>query len=163
ATPRPRSARVSRSARRCSPRWRCSAPMRRRGGRVGKNSASISPSRGWASGFSSVPRCRSWSHWLRLQRGAARARRAWSGGGRQFKEIKGLLEGKAEADSSRCVDIATRAALREMLAPGLLAVFVPFLVGVFFGVEALGGLLGGVTVCGALLALMMANAGGAWD
>jgi K(+)-stimulated pyrophosphate-energized sodium pump len=82
---------------------------------------------------------------------------------RQFKEIKGLLEGKAEADSSRCVDIATKAALREMLAPGLLAVFVPFLVGVFFGVEALGGLLGGVTVCGALLALMMANAGGAWD
>ena len=82
---------------------------------------------------------------------------------RQFKEIAGLMEGTAEPDSTRCVDIATTAALREMLAPGLLAVFAPLLVGVFFGVEALGGLLGGVTVCGALLALMMANAGGAWD
>ncbi|MDX2056999.1 MAG: sodium-translocating pyrophosphatase [Gemmatimonadales bacterium] len=82
---------------------------------------------------------------------------------RQFAEIKGLLDGTATADSARCVDIATRAALKEMLAPGLLAVFAPFLVGVFFGVEALGGLLSGVTVCGALLALMMANAGGAWD
>jgi len=82
---------------------------------------------------------------------------------RQFREIPGLLEGTAEADSSQCVDIATRAALREMLAPGLLAVTAPFLVGVFLGPEALGGLLAGVTVCGALLALMMANAGGAWD
>ena len=82
---------------------------------------------------------------------------------RQFKEIAGLMEGTAEPDSTRCVDIATTAALREMLGPGLLAVFAPLLVGVFFGVEALGGLLGGVTVCGALLALMMANAGGAWD
>ncbi len=82
---------------------------------------------------------------------------------RQFREIVGLLDGTAEPDSSQCVDIATRAALREMLAPGLLAVTAPFLVGVFFGPEALGGLLAGVTVCGSLLALMMANAGGAWD
>jgi len=82
---------------------------------------------------------------------------------RQFKEITGLLDGTAQADSARCVDIATKAALREMLLPGLLAVAAPTLVGVFFGVEVLGGLLEGVTVCGALLALMMANAGGAWD
>jgi K(+)-stimulated pyrophosphate-energized sodium pump len=82
---------------------------------------------------------------------------------RQFREIPGLLEGTAQADSTQCVDIATQAALKEMLGPGLLAVFAPFLVGVFLGVEALGGLLSGVTVCGALLALMMANAGGAWD
>jgi K(+)-stimulated pyrophosphate-energized sodium pump len=82
---------------------------------------------------------------------------------RQFREIVGLLEGTAEPDSTRCVDIATRAALREMLAPGLTAVAVPFLVGTFIGPEALGGVLGGTTVCGALLALMMANAGGAWD
>ncbi len=82
---------------------------------------------------------------------------------RQFREIKGLMEGTVNPDSARCVDIATRAALREMLLPGLTAVFVPVLVGAFFGVETLGGLLAGVTVCGALLALMMANAGGAWD
>ena len=82
---------------------------------------------------------------------------------RQFREIKGLMEGTVNPDSARCVDIATRAALREMLLPGLIAVFVPVLVGVLFGVQTLGGLLAGVTVCGALLALMMANAGGAWD
>jgi K(+)-stimulated pyrophosphate-energized sodium pump len=82
---------------------------------------------------------------------------------RQFREIKGLLEGTAEADSARCVDISTRAALREMILPGITAVMVPFLVGTFMGTRALGGLLAGTTVCGALLALMMANAGGAWD
>jgi K(+)-stimulated pyrophosphate-energized sodium pump len=82
---------------------------------------------------------------------------------RQFREIKGLLEGTAQADSERCVDISTRAALREMILPGVTAVMVPFLVGTFFGVRALGGLLAGTTSCGALLALMMANAGGAWD
>jgi K(+)-stimulated pyrophosphate-energized sodium pump len=82
---------------------------------------------------------------------------------RQFREIKGLMQGEVHPDSTRCVDIATRAALREMLLPGLIAVFIPVLVGAFFGVETLGGLLAGVTVCGALLALMMANAGGAWD
>ena len=82
---------------------------------------------------------------------------------RQFREIKGLMEGTVNPDSARCVDIATKAALREMLLPGLIAVFVPVLVGALFGVQTLGGLLAGVTVCGALLALMMANAGGAWD
>jgi K(+)-stimulated pyrophosphate-energized sodium pump len=82
---------------------------------------------------------------------------------RQFREIAGLLEGTATPDSTRCVDITTRAALREMMVPGLTAVFVPFLVGTFLGPETLGGVLAGTTVCGALLALMMANAGGAWD
>jgi K(+)-stimulated pyrophosphate-energized sodium pump len=82
---------------------------------------------------------------------------------RQFREIAGLMEGTATADSSRCVDIATKAALREMVAPGLLAVTVPVAVGAILGVKALGGLLAGTTISGALLALMMANAGGAWD
>jgi len=82
---------------------------------------------------------------------------------RQFREIAGLMEGTTPPDSARCVDIPTKAALREMLVPGLTAVFVPFFVGTFLGTRALGGLLAGTTVCGALLALMMANAGGAWD
>ncbi len=82
---------------------------------------------------------------------------------RQFREIKGLMEGTAEADYETCVDIATRSALREMVAPGLLSVAMPVVVGYFLGVHALGGLLAGTTVSGALLALMMANAGGAWD
>lgn len=82
---------------------------------------------------------------------------------RQFREIPGLMEGRAKPDSARCVDISTRAALREMVAPGLLAVGAPVLVGSFLGVEALGGLLAGATVTGVMLALFMANAGGAWD
>ena len=82
---------------------------------------------------------------------------------RQFREITGLMAGTAQADSSRCVDITTRAALREMVLPGLVAVLTPFVVGRLLGVHALGGQLAGTTVCGALLALMMANAGGAWD
>src|SRR5690606_15999486 len=82
---------------------------------------------------------------------------------RQFREIVGLMEGKAQADSEKCVDIATRAALREMVGPGLLAVAAPVTVGWLLGVDALGGLLAGTTVSGALLALFMANAGGAWD
>ncbi len=82
---------------------------------------------------------------------------------RQFHEITGLMEGTAKADSARCVDIATKAALREMVVPGLLAVTMPVAVGALLGVKALGGLLAGTTVSGALLALMMANAGGAWD
>jgi K(+)-stimulated pyrophosphate-energized sodium pump len=82
---------------------------------------------------------------------------------RQFREIAGLMAGTAKADSARCVDITTRAALREMLLPGLLAVAAPVVTGFCLGVEALGGLLAGTTICGALLALMMANAGGAWD
>ncbi len=82
---------------------------------------------------------------------------------RQFKEIAGLLEGTAEPDTERCVDIATTAALKRMLLPGTIAVATPPLVGFGLGAEALGGLLcGGLLVC-VLLALMMANAGGAWD
>ncbi len=82
---------------------------------------------------------------------------------RQFKEIPGLMEGTAKPDSARCVDISTRAALREMILPGVTAVFAPFVVGTFLGVEALGGLLAGATVTGVLMALFMANSGGAWD
>jgi K(+)-stimulated pyrophosphate-energized sodium pump len=82
---------------------------------------------------------------------------------RQFREIAGIMEGTAKPDSARCVDISTRAALKEMVVPGLTAIFVPVLVGRFLGVEALGGLLAGATLSGVLLALFMANAGGAWD
>jgi len=82
---------------------------------------------------------------------------------RQFREIPGIMEGTAKPDSARCVDISTRAALREMLLPGVTAVLAPVLVGRFLGVEALGGLLAGATVTGVLMALFMANAGGAWD
>jgi K(+)-stimulated pyrophosphate-energized sodium pump len=82
---------------------------------------------------------------------------------RQFREIPGLMEGTAKPDSSRCVDISTAAALREMILPGLVAIIVPILVGRFLGVEALGGTLAGATVTGVLLALFMSNAGGAWD
>ncbi len=82
---------------------------------------------------------------------------------RQFKEIKGLMEGKAKPDTARCVDIATKGALMEMVVPGLLAIAAPILVGMIFGKEALGGFLGGATLSGVLMALMMANAGGAWD
>ncbi|MAE13557.1 sodium-translocating pyrophosphatase, partial [Candidatus Woesearchaeota archaeon] len=82
---------------------------------------------------------------------------------RQFKEIKGLLEGKGKADYARCVDISTVGALKEMVVPGLLAILIPILVGVVLGVEALGGLLAGSLVTGVLMAIYMANAGGAWD
>ncbi len=82
---------------------------------------------------------------------------------RQFKEIKGLLKGTAEADSEKCVAISTNAALKEMILPGLLAVLTPIIVGFTLGAEALGGLLAGATVTGVLMALMMANGGGAWD
>jgi K(+)-stimulated pyrophosphate-energized sodium pump len=84
---------------------------------------------------------------------------------RQFREIPGLLEGKEGVvpDSARCVDISTKAALREMIIPGVAAVAVPVATGYFFGVETLGGLLAGATVTGVMLALFMANAGGAWD
>ncbi len=82
---------------------------------------------------------------------------------RQFREIAGLMEGTAPPDSARCVDISTRAALREMIVPGVTALLAPVLVGALLGVEALGGLLAGATVSGVLLALFMANAGGAWD
>jgi K(+)-stimulated pyrophosphate-energized sodium pump len=82
---------------------------------------------------------------------------------RQFKEIKGLMEGKAKPDTERCVDIATTGALAQMVAPGLVAVFSPIIVGSLLGKEALGGFLGGATMSGVMMALMMANAGGAWD
>jgi K(+)-stimulated pyrophosphate-energized sodium pump len=82
---------------------------------------------------------------------------------RQFREIKGLMEGTAKPDSARCVDISTRAALREMILPGVAAVLAPVIVGTLLGVKALGGLLAGATLSGVLLALFMANAGGAWD
>ncbi len=82
---------------------------------------------------------------------------------RQFKEIPGLLEGKARPDTARCVDIATRAALRKMIAPGSLAVLSPVIIGFLLGPKALGGMLGGALICCVMMALMMSNAGGAWD
>ncbi len=82
---------------------------------------------------------------------------------RQFREIEGLLEGKAQADYARAVDISTRGAMREMVLPGLIAVAAPIAIGVILGPEALGGLLIGSIATGFLLAVMMANAGGAWD
>ena len=82
---------------------------------------------------------------------------------RQFREIPGLLEGKAEPDTSKCIDIATSAALKRMLLPGAIAVAVPPVVGFGLGPEALGGALGGGLLGCVLLALTMANAGGAWD
>ncbi len=82
---------------------------------------------------------------------------------RQFREIPGLLEGNAEPDTARCVDIATAAALRKMIIPGVIAVVAPVVMGVVLGAAALGGMLGGALVSCVLLALTMANAGGAWD
>ena len=82
---------------------------------------------------------------------------------RQFKEISGLKEGKAQPDYNRCIDICTQAALKEMIVPGMLAVVMPVIIGFTLGKEALGGFLGGVTVCSVMMAIMMANAGGAWD
>ena len=82
---------------------------------------------------------------------------------RQFKEIPGLLEGKAKPDNVRCINIATTAALKRMVPPGLLAVIAPVVVGFGFGPKTLGGMLGGALLGCVLLALMMANAGGAWD
>ena len=82
---------------------------------------------------------------------------------RQFKEIKGLLEGKAEPDTAKCIDIATTAALKKMILPGVIAVAAPVLVGFLISPQALGGMLGGALLGCVLMALMMANAGGAWD
>ncbi|QDP00242.1 sodium-translocating pyrophosphatase [Thalassotalea sp. PS06] len=82
---------------------------------------------------------------------------------RQFREIDGLLEGKAEPDTARCVDIATTAALKKMIFPGVVAVSVPVIVGFGISPQALGGMLGGALLGCVLMALMMANAGGAWD
>jgi K(+)-stimulated pyrophosphate-energized sodium pump len=82
---------------------------------------------------------------------------------RQFREIKGLTEGKAKADYKSCVGIATGAALSEMIAPGVLAIASPFLIGLLLGKAALGAMLAGALVCGIALAIAMANSGGAWD
>jgi len=81
---------------------------------------------------------------------------------RQFREIKGLMEGKAVAEHAKCVDIATAAAIKRMIVPGLLAVAVPVIFG-FVDKYMLGGILAGVTVTGVLMAIFMSNAGGAWD
>jgi K(+)-stimulated pyrophosphate-energized sodium pump len=82
---------------------------------------------------------------------------------RQFREIPGIMEEKAKPDYARCVDISTQAALREMIIPGLMAVAAPLAVGFLFGKEALGGLLAGALVTGVMIAIQMANSGGAWD
>ena len=82
---------------------------------------------------------------------------------RQFREIKGLLDGTATADYVRCVEISTNAAIKEMIAPGLLAIIAPVLVGFGLGAAALGGMLAGSIVSGVCLAIMLANSGGAWD
>ena len=82
---------------------------------------------------------------------------------RQFKEIPGILEGKGKPDYKSCVSISTGAALKEMMIPGIIAVLSPLVVGFGLGVEALGGLLAGALVSGVLMAIFMANAGGAWD
>ncbi|MCS6808433.1 MAG: V-type H(+)-translocating pyrophosphatase [Bacteroidota bacterium] len=82
---------------------------------------------------------------------------------RQFREIPGLLQGTGRADYRTCVDISTRASLREMIAPGLLVILTPLIVGVFFGVKMVAGVLLGSLLSGVMLAISMANSGGAWD
>ena len=84
---------------------------------------------------------------------------------RQFREIPGLLQGKegVKPDVAKCIDISTKAALTEMILPGVIAVAAPVVVGLILGPAALGGMLAGATVAGVLLAILMANAGGAWD
>lgn len=82
---------------------------------------------------------------------------------RQFKTIDGLMEGRTKPDYGKCVDIATKASLKEMIGPGVIAILTPLVVGLFLGTEALAGLLAGSLISGFLMAVMMANAGGAWD
>ena len=82
---------------------------------------------------------------------------------RQFRSDKGILEGTSKPDYAHCVDISTQAALKEMIVPGLMAVLAPLIVGIVLGPASLGGMLGGALSSGVLMALMMANAGGAWD
>jgi K(+)-stimulated pyrophosphate-energized sodium pump len=82
---------------------------------------------------------------------------------RQFREIPGLLEGTAKPDTTKCIDIATTAALRKMILPGVIAVAAPVIVGFGLGATSLGGMLAGALLACVLMALMMANAGGAWD
>src|SRR5690606_2357138 len=83
--------------------------------------------------------------------------------GRQFREIPGLIELKAEPEPKKIVDIATAAALKEMILPGIIAILAPVLVGFFMGPASLAGLLAGALAVGATMSLFMANAGGAWD
>lgn len=82
---------------------------------------------------------------------------------RQFREIPGIMEEKAKPDYTKCVDISTKAALREMIRPGILAVVAPLAMGLLLGPEALGGMLAGALITGVLMAIFLANAGGAWD
>ena len=82
---------------------------------------------------------------------------------RQFREIPGIMEGTGKPDTARCIDISTQAALREMVAPGMVAFLMPILMGFLLGKHALGGMLVGATLAGVLLALLMSNGGGAWD
>lgn len=82
---------------------------------------------------------------------------------RQFREIPGLMEGKTKPDYARCVDISTKTAIEQMIAPGIIAILAPIFVGFILGAEALGGMLAGAIATGFMLAIMMANAGGAWD
>ena len=82
---------------------------------------------------------------------------------RQFKEIPGILEGKGKPEYAKCVDISTKAALREMLIPGLITIITPILIGLLFGAEPLGGYMAGVCVSGVMWAIFQNNAGGAWD
>jgi K(+)-stimulated pyrophosphate-energized sodium pump len=82
---------------------------------------------------------------------------------RQFKEIPGLMEGKSKPDYAKCVDIATKGALRELIPSGILAIAVPLAVGFALGKEALAGFLGGSIITGIIFALLMANSGGTWD
>jgi K(+)-stimulated pyrophosphate-energized sodium pump len=82
---------------------------------------------------------------------------------RQFREIPGLMEGRARPEYARCVDITTRGALRHMILPGVLAVLIPLVVGAVLGPATLGGLLAGSLVTGVPMALMLSNTGGAWD
>jgi len=82
---------------------------------------------------------------------------------RQFKEIPGLMEGKAKPDYARCVDIAAKGALRELILPGVASIVAPIIIGLVLGEEALGGFLGGSIITGIIFALLMANAGGTWD
>jgi K(+)-stimulated pyrophosphate-energized sodium pump len=82
---------------------------------------------------------------------------------RQFREIAGIMEGTAEADYQKCIQISTNAALRQMVVPGLLALLMPVAMGFLFGAEALGGFLAGVLVSGIMMAFFQSNAGGAWD
>lgn len=82
---------------------------------------------------------------------------------RQFREDKGIIEGTSKPDYARCVDISTQAALHEMIIPGVMAVVAPLAVGIILGAEALGGMLAGALASGVMMAIMMSNAGGAWD